>query len=59
MNGARAKSIKKYVRDNWPMLSKETLYTRRPNGTIEVHPSCIRGVYRQIKKNYKRRHTNA
>jgi len=55
MRGKRAKSIRRYVDETFPMLSDEPLYKQRPDGQIVLHPSCKRGVYVNIKRNYKKR----
>jgi hypothetical protein len=54
MRGTRAKSIRRYVRDNFPMLSDATLHYVKPDGTTWCHPSCKRALIQQIKNNYKK-----
>ena len=55
MNGGRAKSIRRYVRQTFPFLPEGAVYTRRPNGCVVMLPQCSRATVKKIKKNFLRR----
>jgi metal-dependent hydrolase (beta-lactamase superfamily II) len=54
MRGSVAKRMRQYVRDTYKFMNEDTLYKRDVRGNIVISPACHRGVYRYMKKNFKR-----
>lgn len=59
MRGARAKSMRWYVRKTFPFLSSDPLYRLREYGTqtTVLTPQCQRAMYQKIKRGYKAQRT--
>ena len=55
MSGSRAKSIRRYIRNTFPMLPEEPRYKRLPHGPIVLDEMCQRKRVKVVKINYKRK----
>jgi hypothetical protein len=55
MRGSVAKKMRQYVRKTYKFMSEDTLYKRNTvRGNIIIAPTCHRGVYRYMKKQFKK-----
>lgn len=58
MNGKRSKSIRRYVKNNFPFMDQSALrrrYTQRADGVVMASVATFRSLYQTIKRNYYRR----